>query len=168
LSSSITGRRVISPRRAARVDLPAPPGPTTITRFLHAYGANLARSLSQGHRPTVTNGPTAVQGQGRARAHHGEQTRASAHLRKYLPFWPATWNAKVTVVPAPEQLLAAQPRAGEARLVRPACAWPARPASPLPCALTPPPRPPAAQRHTVLTRSARHPGPARAPAVTGG
>lgn len=45
LSSSITGRPVISPRRAARVDLPAAPGPTTMIRFTHPYGANPARSL---------------------------------------------------------------------------------------------------------------------------
>jgi hypothetical protein len=33
LSSSITGRLVISPRRAARVDLPAAPGPVIVTLF---------------------------------------------------------------------------------------------------------------------------------------
>src|SRR5215467_16147365 len=45
LSSSITGRPVISPRRTARVDLPAAPGPTTITRLTFAYDANFIRSL---------------------------------------------------------------------------------------------------------------------------
>src|SRR5450755_5030213 len=45
LSSSITGRLVISPRRTARADLPAAPGPVIITLFTFAYGASSARSL---------------------------------------------------------------------------------------------------------------------------
>jgi hypothetical protein len=45
VSSSITGRLVISPRRTARADLPAAPGPVIITRFTFDYDADFARSL---------------------------------------------------------------------------------------------------------------------------
>src|SRR5467141_2039061 len=65
LSSSITGRPVILPRRAARVDLPAAPGPTMITRFIHAYGANPARSPSQS-RPGAAHGTTLLRCEHRA------------------------------------------------------------------------------------------------------
>src|SRR5215813_2619039 len=58
LSSSITGRPVISPRRAARVDLPAAPGPTMTTRFTYAHDASPAnRDIHPG--PDMTYGPTA-------------------------------------------------------------------------------------------------------------
>ena len=45
LSSSITGRLVISPRRTARADLPAAPGPVIITLFTFDYDADFAKSL---------------------------------------------------------------------------------------------------------------------------
>jgi len=55
-------------------------------------------------------------------------------------------------------------------LVWPACAWPAVPASPLPCAFTPPPRSPTANDHEVLNGIGRRPAscPAMLPAVTAG
>ena len=83
------------------------------------------------------------------------------------PIWAATWIARVLVVTAPERLFGSRP--GENK-PRPACAWPAMPASPLPGAFTPPPRSPTANNHEVLNGFGRRPAscPAMLPAVTAG
>jgi hypothetical protein len=86
------------------------------------------------------------------------------------PIWVATWIARVLVVTAPERLFGSRPGENKPWLVRPACAWPAVPASPLPGAFTPPPRSPTANDHEVLNGFGRRPAscPAMLPAATAG
>jgi len=86
------------------------------------------------------------------------------------PIWAATWIARVTVVTAPERLFGSLPGGNKPWLVWPARAWPAMPASPLPGAVTPPPRSPTANHHEVLNGFGRRAAscPAMLPAVTAG
>jgi hypothetical protein len=46
LSSSITGRPVISPKRTASVDLPEPPGPKITTRFIFLYAGYIGEDYN--------------------------------------------------------------------------------------------------------------------------
>jgi hypothetical protein len=46
LSSSITGRPVISPKRTASVELPDPPGPKITTRFIFLYAAYIGEDYN--------------------------------------------------------------------------------------------------------------------------
>jgi hypothetical protein len=93
LSSSITGRLVISRRRTARVDLPAVPGLIIITLFIFAYGANPGDRFDQ-------PGPAKAYG----RAHR--ILTGCAHLPRFGEVRPTEASAWLAHEPGDEVKLA--------------------------------------------------------------